>query len=223
MELTIENVSFSYNDGSTIRTIFSSISYTFIPGRFYIISGESGSGKTTLLSLLAGFEQPQSGKICYNGKDIASMPIAYRRRIMGFVFQNYNLIPYLNGIENIQVVFDISAKKASTNQILDLLKSVDIDPTVAKQRVTRCSGGEQQRIAIARAIARNPRILLADEPTGNLDFENSQKIIHIFERLAHQQHKCVIMVSHDPTIIQRGDIELRLDKANEGFKVYEHH
>ena len=222
MELTIENMSFSYTDGSTKRDIFNNISFTFVPGKFYVISGESGSGKTTLLSLLAGFEQPQSGQICYNHKSIALMPLRYRRRIMGFVFQSYNLIPYLNAIENIQLVFDIIQKKQSTSDILQLLKSVDIDQTVAKQRVTRCSGGEQQRIAIARAIARDPKILLADEPTGNLDAANSNKIVEIFKVLAHQHGKCVIMVSHDPTIIQQSDIEIRLDKNNRGLDIYAH-
>ncbi len=212
MILQVNDLSFSYEDGESTRAIFEDASMEFVNGRFYCITGPSGCGKTTLLSLLGSIEEPQSGSILLDGKNIFSDPVSYRKEKVGFVFQNYNLIPYMTGYENVELAMVIAGRKPDAHQILGTLELIGIDREIASKRITKLSGGEQQRIAIARAFINNPDIILADEATGNLDGDTSDVIINILMLLAHEFHKCVIMVTHNENIAQLCDIEYRIEK-----------
>lgn len=173
--------------------------YNFEKNKIYAIVGKSGSGKTTLLSLMSGLDKPTSGKIIYNDKDISKIDEnKYRSNHIGVVFQSYNLLPHLTALENVILSMDISSKKIINRKekALDILKSVGINEEKSNRRILLLSGGEQQRVAIARALSYEPDVILADEPTGNLDPHNEKQIMDIFTRLAHQEGKCVILVTH---------------------------
>ena len=190
--LTLENINFSY--GKT--AVLNDVSFDFEKGKMYCITGKSGAGKTTLLSILSGLAAPQSGKISYNGEDIAKIDkYKFRSKYMGVIFQSFNLITKFTAVENVMLSMDIAGVKDNNKRgkALELLHSVGLDDDEANRRVLMLSGGQQQRVAIARAISYNPDIILADEPTGNLDTETQDEIIEIFARL-RSEGKCVIIV-----------------------------
>lgn len=220
--LAVKNVSYSYEDGSRIRSILSNVSYEFEKGKFYSILGVSGSGKTTFLSLISGLDTPLHGAIFYEGEDIEKIGYEkYRRNDIGIVFQNYNLIPYLNGYQNVLVAMGISDnvnKNTMKEDAYKFLEKVGIDKETSERKVNKLSGGEQQRVAIARALSTNVEILMADEPTGNLDKETGQNIVDIFKRLAHEDNKCVIVVTHSDMIAKQSDVILRLNTDIKGFE-----
>ena len=220
--LSVKNVSYSYPDGDRMRGILSRVSYNFEKGKFYSILGVSGSGKTTFLSLISGLDSPMDGAIFYDGEDIEKIGLEkYRRNDIGIVFQNYNLIPYLNGYQNVLVAMGISDnvdKKTMKEDAFAFLESVGIDEKTALRKVNQLSGGEQQRVAIARALSTNVSILMADEPTGNLDKETAQNIVDIFKNLAHKQDKCIIVVTHSDMIANQSDIVLKLNTDIKGFE-----
>ncbi|MDR2106631.1 MAG: ABC transporter ATP-binding protein [Coriobacteriales bacterium] len=215
--LSIERLSYAYRDGAEQRYILSDVSYTFEQGRFYAILGNSGSGKTTLLSLMGALDVPKEGRVLYQGGDIRSAGLeGYRRNHVGIVFQNYNLIPWLTSVENVLVAMDATDNKLPANQrtvAANLLEYLGIDPAKANRRVTALSGGEQQRVALARALATNVDLILADEPTGNLDEGSSEEIVQIFKVLAHEHNKCVVVVTHADEIARQADVALRLSKG----------
>ena len=216
--LDIENVSFTYPDGEGYRTILNQVNLSFDQGTFYAIVGASGSGKTTFLTLIAGMDQVHNGKIRYNGKALEDIGLwTYRRQHVGMVFQNFNLIPYMTGLENVLVAMGI-AKTGNKATALELLETLGIGATKAKRSVRRLSGGEQQRVAIARALANNPDIIIADEPSGNLDGATETAIIGLFQRLAHEQGKCVIVVTHSEKVAANADIILRLHPTEGTFE-----
>lgn len=215
--LQIDNVSFTYPDGDGYRTILNHVNQTFEQGSFYAIVGASGSGKTTFLTLIAGMDQVQEGSIRYNGQALEKIGLwNYRRKHVGMVFQNFNLIPYMTGLENVLVAMGI-AKTGNKASALKLLDELGISVTKAKRSVRRLSGGEQQRVAIARALANNPDIIIADEPSGNLDGATETAIIGLFQRLAHEQGKCVIVVTHSEKVASNADIILRLHPTDGTF------
>ena len=179
----------------------------YLDKKFYCITGPSGCGKSTLLSLLGTIDKCESGSILLDGNDIFDDENTYRKKKVGFVFQDYNLINYLDGFENVALAMEIAGNKKDENRIYGALSVVGIDKETAKRKANRLSGGEKQRIAIARALINNPEIILADEPTGNLDIDNSNMIVDIFLRLAHEYDKCVIMVTHNPDIAKLCDHE----------------
>lgn len=220
--LSVRNVSYSYPDGDRLRGILSHVNYNFEKGKFYTILGVSGSGKTTFLSLISGLDSPMDGAIYYNDEDIEKIGLEkYRRNDIGIVFQNYNLIPYLNGVQNVLVAMGISDnvdKKTMKEDAYAFLESVGIDKETAERKVTQLSGGEQQRVAIARALSTNVSIIMADEPTGNLDKQTSQTIVDIFKDLAHQHDKCIIVVTHSDMIANQSDIILKLNTDIKGFE-----
>lgn len=220
--LAVKNVNYSYQDGSGIRSILSNVSYEFEKGKFYSILGVSGSGKTTFLSLISGLDTPQNGAIYYEGENIETIGYEkYRRNDIGIVFQNYNLIPYLNGYQNVLVAMGISDnvdKNTMKEDAYKFLEKVGIDKETSMRKVNKLSGGEQQRVAIARALSTNVSILMADEPTGNLDKETGQKIVEIFKRLAHEEDKCVIVVTHSDMIAQQSDVVLQLNTDIKRFE-----
>lgn len=180
--------------------------FTHKKGIMYAILGSSGSGKTTLLSLLAGLDVPVEGTVCVAGEDILQRGLnAHRRDHVSLVFQNYNLIDYLTPVENVKLGGKADAE--------ELLAQMGIDEAQRKRNVMQLSGGQQQRVAIARALASKAPILLADEPTGNLDEDTANEIISIFQKLAHEQEKCVVVVTHSRELAEQADIVLRLKKG----------
>ena len=212
--LTLENINFSY--GKT--AVLNDVSFDFEKGKMYCITGKSGAGKTTLLSILSGLAAPQSGKISYNGEDIAKIDkYKFRSKYIGVIFQSFNLITKFTAVENVMLSMDIAGVKDDNKRgkALELLHSVGLDDDEANRRVLMLSGGQQQRVAIARAISYNPDIILADEPTGNLDTETQDEIIEIFARL-RSEGKCVIIVSHSPDVAKKCDVnyELKRNKKN---------
>ena len=218
MELTVKGLEYYYQDGEDNRYIFNDLNVSFVSGKFYTIIGESGSGKTTLLSLLGALDRPKGGTVTLDGADIYQKMEEYRKKAIGFVFQNYNLIAYLNAIENIEIALDIAKVKKTRSEILNLLKLVGIDETKTKRVVSKLSGGEMQRVAIARAIATDPPIILGDEPTGNLDSDTSDNIVDLFIRLAHEFNKCIIIVTHNKNIAKLSDVIYEVDPKQKNLR-----
>ena len=202
--LEIKNVSYSYANSK--EKVLSGVNQKFELGKFYAIVGKSGAGKSTLLSLLAGLDKPQTGQILFKNEDIQKKGYSnHRKNNISLVFQNYNLIDYLTPIENIRLV-----NKSADESILFEL---GLDKKQIKRNVMKLSGGQQQRVAIARAIAREVDLILCDEPTGNLDEKNSIEIMNTFLDLAHIHHKCVILVTHSPTLAKMCDVSLRIKEG----------
>ena len=217
--LSLQNICFSY--GST--PVLKDVSYEFEKGKMYCIVGRSGAGKTTLLSLLSGLAEPSGGHILYNGKDIAKIDkYTFRSRYIGVIFQSFNLITKFTAAENVVLSMDVAGVKEKNKKAkaLQLLNSVGLDEDEANRRVLKLSGGQQQRVAIARALSYDPDIILADEPTGNLDGETQQEIMEIFRELA-DGGKCVILVSHSPEVAQMCDERYELKKLTGSKKKVE--
>ena len=203
--LELKDVSYYYKSQKD-KTILDHVNYQFKKGIMYAILGSSGSGKTTLLSLLAGLDVPVEGTVCIAGEDILQRGLnAHRRDHVSLVFQNYNLIDYLTPVENVKLGGKADAE--------ELLAQMGIDEAQRKRNVMQLSGGQQQRVAIARALASKAPILLADEPTGNLDEDTANEIISIFQKLAHEQEKCVVVVTHSRELAEQADVVLRLKKG----------
>ena len=221
--LETKDLFFTYPDGDNRKIILNEVNVSFDKGKFYTILGASGSGKTTFLSLIAALDKPEKGEILFNDEDISKIGLEkYRRNNIGIVFQSYNLIPYMNGLENVMVAMSITDNKIEGDmkkKALELLESVGIDGNKATRRINRLSGGEQQRVAIARAISTNVEVIVADEPTGNLDGKTSDTIIDLFKELAHVRNKCVIMVTHSEKIAERSDVVLKLNTDTQNFEV----
>ena len=180
----------------------------------YCIIGKSGAGKTTLLSLLSGLAAPSSGDIIYNGENIMSIDkYKFRSKYIGVIFQSYNLITKFTALENVLLSMDIAGVKDKNRKdyAMELLSNVGLDEDEANRRILHLSGGQQQRVAIARALSYNPDIILADEPTGNLDADTQKEIMDIFRRLA-DAGKCVILVSHSPQVAAMCDERFELKK-----------
>ncbi|MCL1904055.1 MAG: ABC transporter ATP-binding protein [Oscillospiraceae bacterium] len=216
--IDVNNINYFYQDGDTKRYILNNISYSFERGRFYTIFGESGSGKTTFLALLSALDQPKSGNIFYENTDINKIGLdKYRRNKISIIFQQYNLVPYMTAVENIRVAMSITDNKLPDDLngvAYNLLDYIGITKDRADRTVNKLSGGEQQRVAIARALATNVDVILADEPTGNLDDEMEGEIVQIFQKLAHDHNKCVVVVSHSSQIANRADEVIKLRKGN---------
>ena len=203
--LSLINIGFSYNKKDKV---LQGLNYNFEKGKVYAIVGRSGAGKTTMLSLLSGLSTPSEGSILFEGKDIRKIDrYKYRSRYVGVIFQQYNLLPHLTAVENIELSMRASGKGIHHKRKLavELLNKVKLDDSLAKRRILKLSGGEQQRVAIARSLSYDPDILLADEPTGNLDLTTQEEIMDIFTHLAHKEDKCVIIVSHSPEIAKKAD------------------
>ncbi len=217
--LEIKNLNFSYDKK---KDVLKNINIDFENGILYGIYGKSGAGKSTLLSLLAGLEKTKDGIINYDGKDIDYISREkYRSTAVGIVFQNYNLLPQYTALENVILSMNISGVKDKNKKklALELLNKVGIDEVKANRRVLRLSGGEQQRVSIARALSYNSKIILADEPTGNLDKENEEEIINILKELAHKDNKCVIVVSHSSNL--KKEVDRVYELSNGKIKIAE--
>ena len=199
--LEIKNVTYNYSNSSEL--VLSKVNQKFEIGKFYAIIGKSGAGKSTLLSLLAGLDKPGKGKILFKGNDIEKDGYSnHRKNNISLVFQNYNLIDYLTPLENVRLV----NKNASETILFEL----GLDKSQINRNVMKLSGGQQQRVAIARALVSDSPIILADEPTGNLDADTAGEIIEILKKLAKERNKCVIVVTHSKEVANSADIVLEL-------------
>lgn len=201
--LSLQNICFSY--GAT--PVLQNISYDFEKGKMYCIIGKSGAGKTTLLSILSGLAAPTKGSIYYEGKDIKDIDkYKFRSKCIGVIFQSYNLLTKFTAVENVMLSMDIAGVKGvkKRDRAMEFLHAVDLNDDECNRRILKLSGGQQQRVAIARALSYNPDIILADEPTGNLDGDTQQEIMGIFRNLTNQG-KCVILVSHSPEVASMCD------------------
>lgn len=199
--LEIKNVTYSYANSK--EKVLSLINQSFELSKFYAIIGKSGTGKSTLLSLMAGLDKPNSGEILFNNENIEKTGYSnHRKNNISLVFQNYNLIDYLSPLENIRLVNN----KASE----DILLELGLDRSQTRRNVMKLSGGQQQRVAIARALVSEAPVILADEPTGNLDEATAGEIIDVLKKLAKERNKCVIVVTHSKEVASAADIILEL-------------
>ncbi len=213
--LRVENLYHKYQDGQKLRTVLKKVNLTFDQGKFYAILGSSGSGKTTLLSLLSGLDSVQDGEIRYEGETIESIGYTtYRRDKINVIFQSFNLIPYMTAVQNVITAMNIKkvSYKNKKEKAFELLESLGINKDTANREINRISGGEQQRVAIARALVHDSKIILADEPSGNLDEVTEGEMIKIFKNLA-DQGKCIIIVTHSAKIAKQADTIYRIKKG----------
>ena len=209
--LTLSSVVYRY--GNNCPVVLDHVSASFETGVVYAIAGKSGSGKSTLLSLMAGLDVPSSGSVLFEGADTRTLDLfAYRRRQVAVVYQDFSLFPLLTVLENIQYPMSLCHmnKMAARAEALALAETVQLPSALLHRYPGEISGGEQQRTTIARALTMNRKLILADEPTGNLDSENSENIMDLLVRLAHEQSCCVIIVTHDPTVAQKADVRLHM-------------
>ena len=211
--LKISGLSYDYKTGAGAVPALKEASAAFDTGTVYAIVGRSGSGKSTLMSLMAGLDVPKDGDIWYHGQSLKSMDRdQFRREHIGMIFQSYYLLPQLTALENVELSLELAKYKGDRRKRAEgMLELVGIKREQFKKRSTQFSGGEQQRIAVARAIATDPEIILADEPTGNLDNENSMNIVQILVDLAHKYEKCVIIITHATEVAEKADVILKMD------------
>ena len=205
-ELTLQQVSYRYPGGS--RYALDGISGTFSAGKLYAVIGPSGSGKSTLLSLMAGLDRPTEGSLQLNGSDYRSLNLdRCRRQEIAMIFQAFQLFPLLTVLENVCFPMEANGvkQKEAKAKAKELLTSVGISEEQHKRYPANLSGGERQRVAIARALSSGAGIILADEPTGNLDTANGNQVMEILLRLAHEEGRCVIVVTHDMDIAAQAD------------------
>jgi putative ABC transport system ATP-binding protein len=208
--LNVEDISKTFQVKAGEVKAVDQVSFTADKGQVTTIVGPSGSGKTTLLYVVGSLEKPESGSIEVAGKDILDASadlVRYRRENVGFVFQFFNLVPTLTALENVMLPMDLAGveQESQRRRATELLEQMGIEGRLLKARTNKISGGESQRVAIARALANDPDIILADEPTGNLDTTTGQMVIDILSALAHDNGKCVLMVTHDESILEVSD------------------
>lgn len=203
-----------YGSGENRVEALHEVSITIEDGDFIAIIGTSGSGKSTLLNLLGGLDRPTSGSVKVSGKDIFSMSdeelTIFRRRNIGFVFQNYNLVPILNVYENIVLPIELDGSEVDKAYVENIIQTLGLD----KKRTAmpnQLSGGQQQRVAIARALASKPAIILADEPTGNLDSKTSMDVIALLKMTSREFHQTIVMITHNEEIALMADAMIRIE------------
>lgn len=212
--LSLQDVTYQY-EGSK-NSVLKDIQSEFETGALYGIMGKSGAGKSTLLALISGLGLTTSGVVSYNGKDMRQLDRdRYRARDIGVIFQSYNLLTNATAVENIELSMYISGTKAKNKRqaAYAMLERVGIDRETAGRKVLKLSGGEQQRVGIARALSHDPALIIADEPTGNLDGDTEENIMGIFRDIAHDQGKCVIIVTHSDKVAAHCDFVQRLEKG----------
>ena len=214
--LEVKSLVKNFQSGDTTVTATNNISFTVPDGQFASIVGRSGSGKSTLLSLLGALDRPTSGSIVVGDKDITKLRdrelIAYRGKSIGFVFQNYNLVPSLTALENVMLPMEFAGVAAAKRleRARSLLAEVGLEPEQMERKPGRLSGGQQQRVAIARALANKPKLILADEPTGNLDATTGKMIFDLLHTLSRQENTTIVVVTHDLEIAGKTDKTFKL-------------
>ena len=201
--MELNNIEYAYENK---RKVLKGVSLSVEEGKMYAILGPSGCGKTTLLSLIGGLDSPSNGQILYDGQDIEKMGLsAHRKNNIAFIFQSYNLIDYLTPKENVALTSKLPP--------LPILERVGLTDEESKRNVLKLSGGQQQRVAIARALASDAKVILADEPTGNLDEDTAAEIANILNECAHQMNKCVVIVTHSNELAKQADEVLQLNRG----------
>lgn len=213
--LQLQQVSYQY--AGTTKKVLKEISIEFKSGKLYVVMGKSGAGKSTLLSLLSGLDLCTEGTMLYAGQEMNTLDRDnYRAKSIGIIFQGYNLLTNATALENIVLSMNISSSREKDKKefALQLLERVGIDRETASRKVLKLSGGEQQRVGIARAISHNPDIIIADEPTGNLDGDTEKNIMGILQSLAHDEGKCVIVVTHSKAVSKYADELWGLNAGN---------
>ena len=202
--LELKNVSYAYEKG---KAVLQNISGSLETGKMYAILGPSGSGKTTLLSLLGGLDVPTQGGVLFDGEDIAAKGLEYHRRNhISLIFQSYNLIDYMTPVENVRLTAKLDAAP--------ILERLGLTKDETKRNVLKLSGGQQQRVAIARALASDAPVILADEPTGNLDADTAEEITAILKESAHAFGKCVVVVTHSGEVAKQADVVLEIKRGH---------
>ncbi|MBD5554896.1 MAG: ABC transporter ATP-binding protein [Roseburia sp.] len=211
--LQLRDVRYSYENKYQKNEVLRGISAEFEQGKVYALIGKSGSGKSTALTLMAGLELPDAGDILYEGTSTKEMDLnSYRREKAAVIYQSFQLFPLLTAVENVMYPMELRGMKGkeAMEKAKDFIRQVGLPEEIFHRFPNMISGGEQQRVAIARALAMNTRLLLADEPTGNLDTANSQNVIDILVRLAHEENYCVIIVTHDMGLLEKMDVVYRM-------------
>lgn len=214
--LSVKDLTKQFSQGDLTVTAIDRLNFTINDGEFVSIIGKSGSGKSTLLALLGALDAPTSGSIMIDAQDITKLRdhklISYRNEAIGFVFQSYNLIPNLTAVENVMLPMEYAKvpKRLREERAIELLKAVGLSEGKELRKPGKMSGGEQQRVSIARALANQPKVILADEPTGNLDSENGKMIFNLLHQLSRTQHTTVVVVTHDLDIAGKTDRTLSL-------------
>ncbi len=210
--LKMEKVTYYYTSRTERIEILEDAGFAFETGKLYAVMGTSGSGKTTTLMLLGGLDTPKEGEILFQNRPIREIGLQkFRALHSGVVFQSYNLFPYLSACENVEIPMEISGKTANKKErAKELLEKVGLGSDKHGKLIQKLSGGEQQRVAIARALAADTDILLADEPTGNLDEKNAALVQEIFSQIAREMGKCVIVVTHSEEFAKKADVMLHL-------------
>lgn len=214
--LKVTNISKAFQSGETKVQAVDGISFEVPQGTFASIIGKSGSGKSTLLALLGALDKPTSGRVEVDGKDVASMSggelVRYRAAKIGFIFQHYNLIPNLTALENVTLALEFGGVPVGKRRARaeELLNQVGLTSDKQGRKPGRLSGGEQQRVAIARALANHPKLILADEPTGNLDSQTGKMIFDLLHKLAREQNTTIVAVTHDLSIAGKTDLTFQL-------------
>lgn len=219
MTLRTENLGYWYEEG---KPLFEDIDLTFEAGKVYGILGSSGSGKTTFLSLIAGLDTPKAGEIYYQDQPLKKLGLQnYRRQGVSIVFQAYNLLPYLSALDNVTTAMAITNSQQADKKAYALanLEKVGITADLAAKKVSLLSGGQQQRVAIVRALCCEHDLIVADEPTGNLDEVTSQEIVQLFQEIAHEKKRCIILVTHEQEVAKECDVVYQL--KDQTFQVVE--
>ena len=202
--LELKNVSYAYEKG---KAVLQNVSAELETGKMYAILGPSGSGKTTLLSLLGGLDVPAQGSVLFDGEDITEKGLEYHRRNhISLIFQSYNLIDYMTPIENVLLTAKLDA--------VPILERLGLTKDEAQRNVLKLSGGQQQRVAIARALASDSPVILADEPTGNLDTDTAKEITAVLKESAHAFGKCVAVVTHSSEVAKQADVVLEIKRGH---------
>jgi putative ABC transport system ATP-binding protein len=221
--LQFKNLDYYYESNEKKVKILDNVNFSFQKGHFYTILGDHLDlvKETTTLSLGCGLDIPKNGYVLYNGKDIRKIGLdRYRNQNVSVIFQSYNLITYMTAIQNVLTAMEITGVKVKNKKAraLELLEKVGLTEVEAKRNILQLSGGQQQRVAIARALSCNVDLLIADEPTGNLDEETANDIIDLFQELAHQENKCVIVVTHSQEVAKKSDRAVYLSQKKLAVK-----
>ena len=202
--LELKNVSYAYEKG---KAVLQNVSAELETGKMYAILGPSGSGKTTLLSLLGGLDVPKQGNVLFDGEDITAKGLEHHRRNhISLIFQSYNLIDYMTPVENVRLTAKLDAAP--------ILERLGLEQDETQRNVLKLSGGQQQRVAIARALASDAPVILADEPTGNLDADTAEEITAILKESAHTFRKCVVVVTHSGEVAKQADVVLEIKRGH---------
>lgn len=213
--LDFKDLSYTYKNRKKIVNVLSHVDYTFEKGKFYVIVGPARSGKTTLLALASAFESPTEGTVLFRGENIANIGAnRYRSNNVGIVFQSNNLLSYMNAVQNLLFAMKITENpvKCDKSEALKLLQRVGVEGSKGSRNVNKLTSGDRQRVSIARAISTGAELILADEPTGSLDARSTKAIVEIFQSLAHEDGKCVIMVTHIRDFASQADVALQLQE-----------